>query len=73
MNPKKPDTSAPAQPMSERPTAEPGSGADPATPAHDDWLLDESLNETFPASDPISPAAEPKPRRDDTRPSRSRP
>jgi hypothetical protein len=27
----------------------------PAT-GHEDWLLDESLDETFPASDPISPA-----------------
>ena len=25
-------------------------------PAHDDWLLDEALAETFPASDPISPS-----------------
>jgi hypothetical protein len=24
--------------------------------AHDEWLLDEALNETFPASDPISPS-----------------
>jgi hypothetical protein len=29
----------------------------PISPArHDDWLLDEALRETFPASDPISPA-----------------
>jgi len=28
----------------------------PASPGHDEWLLDESLEETFPASDPISPA-----------------
>jgi hypothetical protein len=27
-----------------------------ATEAHQEWLLDESLAETFPASDPISPA-----------------
>jgi hypothetical protein len=25
-------------------------------PRHEDWLLDEALRETFPASDPISPA-----------------
>ncbi|HEV7578299.1 MAG TPA: hypothetical protein VGO85_19890 [Caldimonas sp.] len=24
--------------------------------AHDEWLLDEALAETFPASDPISPS-----------------
>jgi len=29
---------------------------DTHSPAHDDWLLDEALLETFPASDPISPA-----------------
>jgi len=23
---------------------------------HDEWLLDEALDETFPASDPISPS-----------------
>jgi hypothetical protein len=27
---------------------------------HDEWLLDESLRETFPASDPISPAITPE-------------
>jgi hypothetical protein len=26
------------------------------SPVHDDWLLDEALLETFPASDPISPS-----------------
>ncbi len=31
-------------------------GQDTASPAHDDWLLDEALTETFPASDPISPS-----------------
>ena len=30
--------------------------SDAASPDHDEWLLDESLEETFPASDPISPA-----------------
>ena len=30
------------------------SGLDPA--AHDEWLLDEALEETFPASDPVLPA-----------------
>jgi hypothetical protein len=29
--------------------------------SHDEWLLDESLRETFPASDPIAPASSPKP------------
>ncbi len=28
---------------------------------HAEWLLDEALAETFPASDPISPAAAPEP------------
>lgn len=36
-------------------------GADPQSPSHDDWLLDESLAETFPASDPIAPAAKSPP------------
>lgn len=26
----------------------------PHTPGHDEWLLDEALAETFPASDPIA-------------------
>ncbi len=26
------------------------------SPGHDQWLLDEALAETFPASDPISPS-----------------
>ncbi|MEO8630752.1 MAG: hypothetical protein ABI612_22035 [Betaproteobacteria bacterium] len=26
----------------------------PHTPEHDEWLLDEALDETFPASDPIA-------------------
>ena len=30
--------------------------ADAASPAHDEWLIDEALQETFPASDPIRPA-----------------
>ena len=29
---------------------------------HEEWLLDESLVETFPASDPIAPAVPPEPR-----------
>jgi hypothetical protein len=29
--------------------------ADPGDPGHDEWLLDESIEETFPASDPILP------------------
>jgi hypothetical protein len=31
-------------------------GRDTASPLHDQWLLDEALDETFPASDPISPS-----------------
>ena len=30
--------------------------SDTASPDHDEWLLDEALTETFPASDPIRPA-----------------
>jgi hypothetical protein len=37
---------------------EPEVGQDIASPSHDQWLLDEALSETFPASDPISPATE---------------
>ena len=29
----------------------------PQSPNHDEWLIDEALVETFPASDPISPSA----------------
>ncbi len=28
----------------------------PGTPGHDEWLIDESIEESFPASDPASPA-----------------
>ena len=38
---------------------------------HEEWLLDESLVETFPASDPIAPAvprATHRPRSDETGP-----
>lgn len=28
----------------------------PGQPNHDEWLLDESVEETFPASDPVAPA-----------------
>ena len=28
--------------------------ADPASPEHDEWAIDEALQETFPASDPVS-------------------
>ena len=30
-------------------------GQEVGSPLHDEWLLDEALAETFPASDPISP------------------
>jgi len=36
--------------------------ADTASPDHDEWLLDEALTETFPASDPIRPATRDLPR-----------
>ena len=32
-------------------------GRDMSSPLHDQWLLDEALTETFPASDPISPSS----------------
>ena len=35
-------------------TSEPGQEI--TSPSHDEWLLDEALAETFPASDPISPS-----------------
>jgi hypothetical protein len=28
----------------------------PGQPGHDEWLLDESVEESFPASDPVSPS-----------------
>ncbi len=35
----------------------------PHTPEHDEWLLDEALGETFPASDPIAvPSDSPDPK-----------
>jgi hypothetical protein len=38
----------------------PAEGQDPASkpgaPGHDEWLVDESIDETFPASDPIAPS-----------------
>ena len=37
--------------------AAPGS---PGHPDHEEWLIDESIKETFPASDPIAPATEPE-------------
>jgi hypothetical protein len=39
----------------------PVAGAEVASPAHDEWLLDEALMETFPASDPIHPATHDSP------------
>jgi hypothetical protein len=44
------------------PTTPPDAGGvlpegDPGAVDHDDSLLDESLRETFPASDPIAPAS----------------
>jgi len=37
--------------------------ARPRENSHYEWLLDESLRETFPASDPISPAITPETKR----------
>jgi hypothetical protein len=39
-------------------TARPNGGgrAKPGQPNHDEWLLDESVEESFPASDPVAPA-----------------
>ncbi len=33
-------------------------GQEVKSPLHDEWLLDEALTETFPASDPISPTGD---------------
>jgi hypothetical protein len=33
-------------------------GREIKSPLHDEWLLDEALTETFPASDPISPTGD---------------
>jgi hypothetical protein len=46
--------------------SDPEKGAKPPTELkraphdHEEWLLDESLRETFPASDPIAPALPPE-------------
>jgi hypothetical protein len=49
--------------MKEKPVhtpRQPAEGPDPASkpgaPGHDEWLVDESIGETFPASDPIAPS-----------------
>jgi hypothetical protein len=52
-----------------------GAGSPPADTAasraeasrHQEWLLDEALKETFPASDPISPASPGRSRRPEVR------
>ena len=49
------DTGAPADPAA-APANEPV-----GAPEHDQWLLDEALAETFPASDPISPSVKKPP------------
>jgi hypothetical protein len=41
------------------PEADPASRS-PGHPGHEEWLIDESIEETFPASDPIAPATEPE-------------
>jgi hypothetical protein len=48
-----PTPDAPEQPGARE---EPFRPDDARSAAHDDWLLDEALLETFPASDPISPS-----------------
>lgn len=50
---------APAPPKPEAPAPEGRPGAKPGAPGHEEWLIDESVIETFPASDPVSPAAGP--------------
>jgi hypothetical protein len=56
----KPDSvkpaSGPARDVEDPPAQGPVSWVD-----HEEWLLDESLAETFPASDPIAPALPPEP------------
>ncbi|HWA13446.1 MAG TPA: hypothetical protein VHA15_10170 [Burkholderiales bacterium] len=38
-------------------TLQPKTGATkPGAPGHDEWLIDEAVEETFPASDPIAPS-----------------
>lgn len=33
-----------------------GPASKPGAPGHDEWLLDEAIEESFPASDPPAPA-----------------
>jgi hypothetical protein len=48
---------APKRPRRRPPTPAPADDAPPAqSPAHEEWLIDEALGETFRASDPISPS-----------------
>ena len=49
--------------MKEKPAhtpRKPAEGRDPASkpgaPGHDEWLVDEAIEETFPASDPTAPS-----------------
>ena len=44
------------QRAADRPNAPAEPGQAVTSPSHDQWLLDEALAETFPASDPISPS-----------------
>ena len=48
-----PTPDAPRRPGDPKPSSRP---EETRSPAHEDWLLDEALLETFPASDPISPS-----------------
>lgn len=45
----KPDVAVPDQDDTRAPVL-------PGTPGHDEWLIDESIEESFPASDPSSPS-----------------
>ena len=54
------DTGSEAGKPMPRAPQEPFPPEDTHSPAHDDWLLDEALAETFPASDPISPSVSAK-------------
>ncbi len=45
-----------ATPGPEIPEPTPPEGGETSSAEHEEWLLDEALAETFPASDPIAPA-----------------
>jgi hypothetical protein len=45
-----------AKPDKSRERGRGGAPVKPGQPNHDEWLLDESVEESFPASDPVSPS-----------------